>query len=382
MICSMRRRQKKLTFLRSYLGDLDDLVSRLAQLLSSKTTSLPPAAAEDLRTSIRSMTDRLVEQADTFLDGETDPNRAYLYRGIDASKTAGTSVSEQLYSLSTVVSFLFRQIDSESRARRPEVEELPAVLLAIRDELTKYLVQLQDRRLDQDYIELAVREIAPFSVHGVMPLKKSGFLVVVNSPGLSFETSAPNIGLGESPADIAVDVYLDTDDNKVADEVLSRVDALVKTLGYRQVGNIEIQRGSVFRRSRASADQVADELKSRLMKVERAFELAQLELRQADVDNKEAEAVNKLRASLENVPRACLRVGSILVIKYPHATAGQPVVIVRNLSQLELHALSQFPEIQRSPETALQALTMTLDNIPKEYNQPTGGDPGCAPSAT
>ena len=118
------------------------------------------------------------------------------------------------------------------------------------------------------------------------------------------------------------------------------------------------------------------------MKVERAFELAQLELRQADVDIREADAVNKLLASLENVPRACLRVGSVLVIKYPHPAADEPVVIVRNLSQLELHALSRFPEIQRFPETALQALTMTLDNMSREYNQLTDSDPGYSPPAT
>ncbi len=197
-----------------------------------------------------------------------------------------------------------------------------------------------------------------------------------------FPKTYPHSGLGESPADIAVDVYLDTNDNEVIDEVMSQVDNLIEVMGYRQVGDIEVERGSIFRRSRAAADQVTDELKSRLMKVERAFELAQLELRQADVDIREADAVNKLLASLENVPRACLRVGSVLVIKYPHPATDEPVVIVRNLSQVELHALSRFPGIQRSPETALQALTMTLDSMSREYNQLTDSDSGYSPPAT
>lgn len=184
-----------------------------------------------------------------------------------------------------------------------------------------------------------------------------------------------------APADLSVDVYLDTNDNKVINEVMGRVDELVEVMGYRQVGSVEVERGSIFRRSRAVADLVADELKSRLMKVERAFELAQLELRQANVDISEADAVNRLLASLENVPRACLRVGSILVIKYPHSSTGDSIVIVRNLSQLELYTLASFPEIQRSPETALDALTMTLDNMPKQYGQLADGDSGFSPPA-
>jgi hypothetical protein len=247
------------------------------------------------------------------------------------------------------------------------INNLQSLLRGISDELEGYLKQLLGRRLDSDYFWMAVPEVAPYSVGEIIPLKESGILILANSPGLSFETSAPQTGLGETPADIAVDVYLDTDDDEVIKEVLSRIDDLTKVMGYRQVGDIDVKRGSIFRRSRATANQVVDELKSRLIKVERGFELAQLELRQADVDAKEADAVNKLLSSLDNVPRACMRVGSVLVIKYPHSATAEPIVIVRNLSQLELHALDRYPEIQRSPEKALDALTMTLDNMSRGY---------------
>ena len=101
-----------------------------------------------------------------------------------------------------------------------------------------------------DYTEttswLAENAVAPYSVRGLIPLKESGFLVLADSPGLSFETAAPHSGLGESPADIAVDVYLDTSDSEVIDEVMSRVDDLIEVMGYRQVGDIEVERGSIF----------------------------------------------------------------------------------------------------------------------------------------
>jgi len=370
-----------MTSLEMELTRLERDVFQLSDILETKTTKLPPAAIEDLRIALREDLNRLTRQVDKFLAGEFDGTLAQLTSY--ANGAANASIYGQLGALRAIVGYLVRAIRTPKfKAGRRQTNALRSVVRGIGHELAGYLEQLQERRLYRDYLSLAGNAVAPYSVRGLIPLKESGFLVLADSPGLSFETAAPHSGLGESPADIAADIYLDTDDNEVIDEVLSRVDNLIEVMGYRQVGDVEVERGSIFRRSRAAADQVADELKSRLMKVERAFELAQLELRQADVDIREADAVNKLLASLENVPRACLRVGSLLVIKYPHPTVDEPVVVVRNLSQLELHALSRFPEIQRSPEKALQALTMTLDNMSREYNQLTDGDPGYSPPAT
>ena len=370
-----------MTALEEELTRLQRVAFQLNDVLTTKTTKLPPAAIEDLRIALREALNRLVGQVDKFLAGEFDRDVALL--ASHANDASNASIYEQFTVLRVIANFLAGVISKQKhRASRRQINDLLSVLRGIDHELEGYLEQLQERRLYRDYLWLAENAVAPYSVRGLIPLKESGLLVLADSPGLSFETAAPHSGLGESPADIAVDVYLDTSDSEVIDDVMSRVDDLIEVMGYRQVGDIEVERGSIFRRSRAAADQVTDELKSRLMKVERAFELAQLELRQADVDIREADAVNKLLASLENVPRACLRVGSVLVIKYPHPAADEPVVIVRNLSQLELHVLSRFPEIQRFPETALQALTMTLENVSREYNQLTDSDPGYAPPAT
>ena len=367
--------------LEAELRRLERAASLLSDLLATKTTKLPPAAIEDLRIALQEVLNRLTGQVDKFLAGQFDRDVAQMTT--NANSASNASIYDQLRILQAIADFLDRVIPKAGfKARSRRFRDLFSVLHDIDNELEGYLKQLQERRLYLDYLWLAENAVAPYSVRGLIPLTESGFLVLADSPGLSFETAAPHSGLGESPADIAVDVYLDTDDSEVIDEVMSRVDDLTEVMGYMQVGDVEVERGSIFRRSRAAADQVTDELKSRLMKVERAFELAQLELRQADVDIREADAVNKLLASLENVSRACLRVGSVLVIKFPHTATDEPVVIVRNLSQLELHALSRFPEIQRSPETALQALTMTLDNMSQEYNQLTDSDPGYSPPAT
>jgi len=159
---------------------------------------------------------------------------------------------------------------------------------------------------------------------------------------------------------IGVDVYLATDDATTAERVFSAVDELVIALGYGEPLNVEIQRGSLFRRSKAAARRVlsSDELTSRLKKVERAIELASLDVRQAEVDSVEAQAVTRLIEALKEIPHACIRAGSVFVVKYEGSHG--PVILARNLSPLEVHTLESFPEIQTNPRTALEALATAI----------------------
>lgn len=355
------------------------LAFRLNELLSTKSTKLPHAALEDLSNSLAEMIGRLSGPITdlTLKDSKNKliPSSSLIDR-LNLAANVTTRDELTIYDvidvLRTLAHLLRETTLSSGRNNRRTAARLNTLLQDSNIELERYVQQLSERKLYQDYLWLAEGAAKPYSVHDFMPLKDKGLLILVDSPGLSFETSAPHTGLGETPADISIDIYLDTNNEKIIDEVIARVDDLTNAMGYRQVGDIEIERGSIFRRSRAANDQVVDELKTRLIKVERAFELAQLDLRQADVDTREADAVNKLLNSLDRVSRACIRVGSVLVIKYPYEMTAEPVVIVRNLSQLELHALGRFPEIQRSPETALQSLAMAVENIVGERRQIVG----------
>lgn len=145
------------------------------------------------------------------------------------------------------------------------------------------------------------------------------------------------------------------------DRLLAAVDDLVSVLGYGAQTDTTIEKGSVFRQSKIGAALTSQEMKDRLVKVERALELANLDLKQAEVDVREGQAVANLIAALKDVPRACLRVGSILLIKY--SVEDVPVIVSRQLSQLEIHTLERYPEIQRVPEKALEALTMAIENL-------------------
>ncbi|SCL43902.1 hypothetical protein GA0070604_0061 [Micromonospora eburnea] len=169
--------------------------------------------------------------------------------------------------------------------------------------------------------------------------------------------------------DISVVVYLDTDDKESIARTLERVDALRQLAGFGPEENVEIRWGSIFRRSRAAARRAfsSREVQDRLVKLERAVELTVVDSRQAAYDSTEAEAVHKLIESLQDIPRACMRVGSIFIVKYQ--AVGESVILVRNLSQMEVRALERFPEIQSSPERAFAALATAVESMDEVRTQ-------------
>ncbi|MBB4904285.1 hypothetical protein [Actinophytocola algeriensis] len=162
---------------------------------------------------------------------------------------------------------------------------------------------------------------------------------------------------------IAVEAYLDTDDVLVARAAFAALDDIVELLGYERPEQESIQRGSWWRRTTAKLKTwlTSDEVTKRRIKVERALELVTIDGRQADVDVRTAEAVARLIASLQDIPQGCLRAGSILVLKYQGDNG--PVVMSRNLSQLEIRALERFPEIQTKPRYVLDSLATAVSTL-------------------
>jgi hypothetical protein len=294
---------------------------------------------------------------------------------MDAFEDKFSHLLETIYGLQDLLS------SKSVRLAPAAAEDLQTSLDRMYGELEGYLRQLRERRLDDSrYLQLASIVAEPYEPREVVPLKGGGVLVIAEPSQPGLWTDAPKTELDESPEHIDVITYLDTDDDDTINQVLTSIDNLVEVLGYEQGDDVEIERGSIFRRASATARQAADELKSRLAKAERALELAQLELRQAEVDAKEAQAVNALIISLQSTPRACMRVGSVLLVKY--SINGEPVIIVRNLTQLELHALGRFPEIQKHPEQALDALATAILSMSENPNELSGGEYGSSTTAS
>lgn len=111
--------------------------------------------------------------------------------------------------------------------------------------------------------------------------------------------------------EISVNAYLDTTNREIAAQVFDALDKVAQALGYEGSYNESIQLGSFWRRATAKlvAGLTSKEVRQRLIKVERALDLRQVDGHQADVDLRTSQAVAHLASSLEAVPQACLRVG-------------------------------------------------------------------------
>ncbi|GAA4573852.1 hypothetical protein GCM10023176_39670 [Micromonospora coerulea] len=205
----------------------------------------------------------------------------------------------------------------------------------------------------------ARQSAAPYEVSSFHPSPKG--LVVLVEP--SVDAEQPLLEKAAVEASMAVAAWLDTSDPAIARKVFDALDDLVEILGYDRPQNETVRRGSFWRQASAWMRKAvgSDEVKDRLIKVERAIELQHLDSKQADVDSKIGETVSQLIASLDEIPQACLRAGSILLIKYQDERG--PVLLMRSLSQLEIRALERYPEIQMRPREALQALSAAVTSL-------------------
>lgn len=185
---------------------------------------------------------------------------------------------------------------------------------------------------------------------------------------------------GEAEADstavgqMEIDIYLDTDEESVASSVFMAVDELAKAVAVDDTVLMEFRRGSFIKRSKASIQSGLSDaaVQQRLQSLERFVGLWQIDPRQAEVDQRTSEAFERMINCLEKVPRACIRFGSLLIVKYPDG-AGY-VLLCRQLSQSEIGVFEKYPELQTHPETILAALALAISRN-NEPEPPESGDP-------
>ncbi|WP_406344774.1 hypothetical protein [Streptomyces sp. NBC_00648] len=346
-------------------------VERLAAALQEKNVKLPPAAQEELGYSLLEVLRKL------------DSYRNRAERNFVRTGRTEHSLECLAYDVARSAERLAVALQARNLTLLGYVKLHPWVRKGMRRTLHESLRQLNsyadqiERRFVQNHVDVhgVQGEVFPYQAGRFVPFLKHGFLAFAEGgpPGLlALAGQAASDESETTVGEVAVEIYIGSEDESKIKKIVQSAQQLIEALGYEEVGEPEILRGSIFRRSRAVAQVGLDELKIQLMKVERGFELAQLDLRQAEVNVKESEAVSGLLVSLEGVDRACIRIGSLLVVKYKFG--GAPVVFVRTLNQLEMHALTRFPEIQTNPERALSLLATAVQSL----SDLEGGDGGTA----
>jgi hypothetical protein len=171
-------------------------------------------------------------------------------------------------------------------------------------------------------------------------------------------------------------MFLETNDTSIAERVSGTVENLAEALGLRIVEFGPIRKGSFFRDFwvRLKSDESHRAVADRMKVGERFLEAHYIGLKQAEIDSKTATAFRETMESIADVPHCCIRIGSLLILKYAN-TRGEAVVQCRQLSQPEIWAMERHPELQSTPSKVLEALAMLIETvIPDSPDQLAAGD--------
>jgi len=165
---------------------------------------------------------------------------------------------------------------------------------------------------------------------------------------------------GDTEEDVTVDVYLGDGDREKNLRLLGLIDDLAEDLGYDRPTETSVEWGSVFRRAKAAVASTlrSREVQARLATVELAAQNYLFEERQAAINLSHSEAFEKVMSALEDQPEACVRIGSLLILKF-RGSSG-PVTLTRMLSATEIQTLERYPGIQREPSSVLQNLAAAI----------------------
>lgn len=188
-----------------------------------------------------------------------------------------------------------------------------------------------------------------------------GILVVI----LEAPEASSRANLGEGA--VYIDVF-DGSDRTAEPRLVAAADRLAQEIGLMPPDEIDRRQGSWWRRAETGliAGLTSDQVLERLQKAERALELVALGERQAGVTSQLADAAAVVMGELRELDRGVVKVGSLLGVKY-HDGHG-PVVLMKELSHVEMRALDHFSGITAHPERIMDLLSLAVT----ELNAPAG----------
>lgn len=156
---------------------------------------------------------------------------------------------------------------------------------------------------------------------------------------------------------IAVSIYLS--DGQAHQAVEEALELLLAETSLESYGHEEPVIGSWYRRFWVKAREETAHLNAAQIaaEVERKIRMEVFDKAQAVIDNQQATGAAALISAIQGEERACIRVGSILVIKV------DGLVLVNNLTQMQLSWLERNQMLLRDPEALLKGLEALPDSM-------------------
>jgi len=157
---------------------------------------------------------------------------------------------------------------------------------------------------------------------------------------------------------IPIDIYLDTNDPQEIFSVYESVKQFSSSIGFQFSFDFKAVSGSWYKKLVAKSKQLMtdDQVVSRLKEAEYGLEANMILKQQSEIDKNQSEALLNILKSVENIPNAAIRIGSLIVVKITDKSTSDASVQVRSLSILEMHTLNKNPELLQNPKEILYAL--------------------------
>lgn len=161
---------------------------------------------------------------------------------------------------------------------------------------------------------------------------------------------------------IPIEIYVDTSDSTIIYGVYDAVLEFLNSINFEKAFEFKAIEGSWFKKMVAKSKDVitSDAVIERLQKAEYGVEVNAILKQQSEIDKNQSEALLNILKSVEKVPNAAIRIGSLLVVKLT-SIEGEVNVQVRSLSLKELHLLNKRPDLLHKPQQVLNALTKEIN---------------------
>jgi hypothetical protein len=161
---------------------------------------------------------------------------------------------------------------------------------------------------------------------------------------------------------IPVDIFLDTNDSQEIFSVYESIQRYLEVIGFENAFDFKSVTGSWYKKMVAKSKKLMtdEEVLSRLKEVEYGVEVNTILQKQSEIDKNQSEALLNILKSVENIPNAAIRIGSLIVVKLTDERTRTTNVQVRSLSILEMHTLNKNPELLKNPHEILNALANAI----------------------